>query len=263
MHPEYRDRIFSHRLCQAKTSEKQAHGHFVASKEPWSLADIRRRHEGCHGPRFFEHVCFKCASLLLGPTARPHMGLNVTLLRCCRQIYQDARSTVFSANTISFLCPSDFQVYGALLPIPGLPLETRFLIRRLHLGILVGTKSEEQRWIKVLKQVTRNFRSLQYLYIDIEQHTHQISCLEEWCFEDPAKSSFLGGLRMLRDLKLRAVTVTISDCPIIGTQEESVFENRMLMRYRWTMMQKQVWAAYVTRLLLRQEHPDPLTGKGF
>ena len=256
MDPPCGDLRFSHRLCRARFSEKQAHGHFFASKEPWSSVDIRNRHLACYGSRSTELFCFECDNLS-DQTTQPHVRLNLTLLRCCRQIYQDALPTIFSANTISFVCPTvcHFQFYCFSRPISGLPLEIGFLIRRLHLGIMVCTKLEEQRWIKSLERVTRDFKSLQYLYIDIEQHPYEIGCLEEWCFEDPAKSSFLGGLRMLRDLKLRAVTVTISDCPVSPTREGSVFN-------RWTMMQKQVWAAYVMRLLLRQEDQNPTTGEG-
>lgn len=251
---------FFHRLCQAKISEKEAHETFAASKGLWFSEDIRDRHHACYDVSMIRQDCFRCPSHFDPPT-EPYAVLSLALLRCCRQTYQETRSITFSANTWSFTCPWDFLSFCLFSMNSRVPFIRKLAIRRLHLDLSILIKAAEEGWNAAFDAIAENLKCLQHVFIDIEQRPFEDDHLKEWQFREPAESSFLGSLRRLRDLRLRTVTVTISDHHIwhpgminLTTEDGS--------KYRWTMAQKQKWAGYIRRYLLRQEEQEPVTEKG-
>ena len=131
----------------------------------------------------------------------------------------------------------------------------------MHLDIMVDSLVEEIHWNWSFYYIAGHFRSLRYLHIDIEQRPHDIYTLMKWHFQNPADSTFLKDLPVLRVLKLRSVTVTVADYHILhsaevklGTEDER--------QYRWSLVQKQEWAAYMTRVLLRQEEREHAAAEG-
>ena len=251
---------FFHRLCQAKISEKEAYETFAASKGLWFSEDIRDRHHACYDVSMFQHDCFRCPGHS-DPPAEPYAVLSLALLRCCRQTYREARSITFSANTWSFTCPWDFQFFCLCGMDARVSFMKRLAIRRLHLDLSISRKAAEKGWNVAFDAIAKNLKCLQQVYIDIEQLPFAIEYLKEWQFQEPAESSFLGRLRRLRDLRLRTVTVTISDYHILhsGMMNLTAEDGR---EYRWTMAQKQKWAGHIRRCLLRQEEQEPVTEKG-
>ena len=56
-------------------------------------------------------------------------------------------------------------------------------------------------------------------------------------------------------LEIEVVTVTITDDQFLHIGAMN-FTAKVEMQYRWTVRQKQEWAAYVMRVLLRQEDQE-------
>ncbi len=240
----------THYLCQANVSESDAHKVFVASKGPWFSADLTDRHSYCNDGRTFQSRCLRFPDQFV--ESKSYARLNLALLSCCRQIYLEAHLIAVSANTWSFTKPWDFRIfYLESLIFPLIPLKTD-LIRCLHLNITISTESDEFCWNETFKLIARRLKSLQHLYLDIDQRPDPGPLLKKWHFEKPAESSFLEGLRRLKKLSLRTVTVTVSDSQILVWWPSS-WEGEGIRLFRWTMVQKQEWAGYITRVLLRQE----------
>ncbi len=195
----------------------------------------------------------------LNHATESHAGFSLVLLRCCRQIYQEARLIVFSANTWSFTCPVKALVFFDLMVKPKIPIEAKFVIRRLHLDLMVRSDSLEEDWGWFFSEIAENLKSLHHLSISIDQRPSVGWCLKQWQFEEPVESSFLRSLWNSRDLELRTVTITVSD-PHILHLGRKIFTAEDGRQYRWTMAQKQEWAEYMRRVLLRQEDPRPAIG---
>ena len=250
----------SHSLCQAKISEMEAHNIFAAAKGSWNSADTIDRHHTCHNKSLINRSCFQCPNNI-GPSTEPHAGLDVALLRCCRQTYHETHLLPFLANILSFTNSWSLWLSWTLGTISQVPVVTRFLIRRLHLDILIRYGCEEKYWNEILCEIAQKLKSLAFLYIDIEQRPSDYSHLKEWQFKEPAGSSFLVGLRELRGLRLKIVTVTVADHHILHTTRENLTAGKG-RQYRWTMAQKQEWAAHIRRVLLRLEDKEPVAGEG-
>ena len=139
-------------------------------------------------------------------------------------------------------------------------MDKKRLIRRLHLDIIIRNDWEEEGWDLAFRAIAENLKSLQHIYIEIEQNPYEISDLWKWKSEDPAESSFLVGLRELRESSLSFVTVTISDFQILHSVQEQW--ERWMSESRWTMTKKQVWAAHVKQVLL-QKNDQENAGEGF
>ena len=176
--------------------------------------------------------------------------LNFALPCCCRQLYQETRSAIFSANTWSFNHFLDLECFYIIGAIPVITWDINILVRRLHLDISISNEHDEHRWDRAFLDMSRTIRSLQDLHLDIDQYAPHGRFPEEWKFKNPAECSFLAGVRKLRDLRLSVVTVIVSgiDPPCARSEE-----------YTWTMAQRQEWAGYISRFLLRQEDREMVT----
>ena len=244
---------FTHCLCQAEHSEKEAERIFAASTEPWFSTGIESRHKTCYPP-YFRDGCFRCDKKKEIAT-ESYAQLSLAFLRCCRQMYQEARSVVFSKSTFSFTYSSDLPLFFS-----GLRSHTQFAIRSLHLDLVVSNILDEKWWNRAFAHISKNFKSLQHIYINIDQRPEMVGYLTQWKFEQLAECSLLRRLRTLRHLKLKTVTIIISDCHILHCDEISA-EGEAEMSHRWTMMHKQEWAENIRRVLLHQKGEKSATGQ--
>ena len=232
----------SHRLCQADISEVEAHNILATSDDPWSQVKLMARHEICYDRNRISQGCYCCD---------PHFGLDLALPTCCRQIYHDSHSLVYSANTWSFTLPLKYHAFSVDRN-SALVRAQSFSLHRLHLDIMVDHWNEEKFWNHSFRYIAREFRCLRCFHLDVEQHPLDIDTLMRWHFQTPADCTFLKDLPLLRDLKLRTVRVTVSDDHLMRLVDRKRL-TEPASQYRWSLVQQQEWAAYVTRVLLRQE----------
>ena len=245
----------SHRLCQADISEEEAHDIFATSGDPWSEVELMARHELCYNVNRTSRGC-NCCNRQRDHVYEHRFGLDLALPTCCRQIYHDSHSLVYSANTWSFTLPPKYHAF----PVDRMSALIRaqsFSLHRLHLDIMVDDWNEEKFWNHSFRYIAREFGSLRYFHLVIEQCPLDIDTLMRWHFQNPVDCTFLKDLPVLRDLKLRTVRVTVSDKYLMDFVEGKPL-TELASRYRWSLLQRQKWAAHVTRVLLRQEdweHP--------
>ena len=223
----------SHRLCQTRSSEREAQEIFAKSKESWSAVELMNRHEPCYDVRTIFRGCSDCTSQS-DHVYEPHFALDLVLPTCCRQIYHDAHSLIYSANTWSFTVPLQHRALCVPDTFSALVRVETFL-HRLH--IMVYDRIDEIGWDDSFRYIAGAFRSLRYFHIDIEQRPVDIHTLKKWHFQIPADCTFLKDLPVLRDLKLRAVTVTVADGHILHSAEEKPWAEDE-MQYRWLMAKK-------------------------
>ena len=242
---------FTHYLCQASHSEKEAQRIFAASKETWYSSNIETRHEICY-PRSCRDSCSQCHKQD-DDANESYAQLSLAFLRCCRQMYQEACSAIFSKSTFSFTNSSDLVLF--LLRSKS---HIKVAIRSLHLDLIISDVVDEQTWNTAFPFMSKDLKSLQHIYINIDQRPKEVEHLTQWSFEQPAECSFLGCLRTLRHFKLKTVTIIISDRHILhGYRLSTVAE----LPYRWTMLQKQEWADYIRGVLLHERGQNPATGQ--
>ena len=241
-----------HRLCQGDISVREAHDMFAKSEEPWSPLELMDRHDLYYYVRTFFRGCSGCASQSRN-AYEPHFGVDLALPTCCRQIYHDAHSFTYSENTWSFTRPLDYQA-SCIDTRSALVCTQSFFLHRLHLDITVKKRTMEECWNYSFRYIAREFMCLTHFHADIEQRPFDTYTLMKWHFQNPADCTFLEDLPVLRDVKLKTVTITVFDHHIWHWMEMNP-QTEDPRQYRWSMVQKQEWAAYVTRVLLRQEEP--------
>ena len=205
------------------------------------------RHKLCYVVQTIFQDCYHRSDLVY----EPHFVLDLALPTCCRQIYQEAHSLTYSANTFSFNLPLNYMAFPVGTS-SALVRALSFSLHRLHLDIMVEAWMAENCWNYSFRYIVRDFRCLRHFHVDIDQRPHDTRTLMSWYFQNPADCTFLKGLLVLRNLKLRSVTVTVADDQILHLIRRNA-RNEDPRPYRWSLVQKQEWAAYVTRLLLRQE----------
>lgn len=254
LHRDNGKKNFAHHCCQASASEKEAYELFVASEGPWSSTDVMNRHHPCHDERKVFRHCRQCYSHSDHPVNGPRSRLNLALTSCCRQIHQETCPLILSTNTWSF---SDTPTLWFFCHYPGLMFKKTFWIRRLHLHIEISDVFNEPPWNQAFDDITLTLKSLQYLYIHINLQSFGKCALEKWRSKEPPQTTLLKRLLRLRNLRLRVATVIVSDASFghVGMKELTLEEEK---HYRWTTRQKQEWAAYVTRVLLRQEDREDM-----
>ena len=166
-------------------------------------------------------------------------------------MYEEARSTIFAKSTFSFSCGIDLRLFL------GPKSHIEFAIRSLHLDVVVSSLIEEQLWNFAFDNIFGDIKSLQHIYINLELRPGIDSYLTQWRFKQPEECSALSSLRNLRHLRLKTVTVIISDCHIL----HKVFPGAPDEAERWTMLHKQEWARYTKQVLLHQEEQQPAMGE--
>lgn len=244
----------SHHLCQAKISEKGAYEIFATSSEPWFAEQIRNRHNACCDVKALNRKCFGCPEQS-NITTEPQVTLSLALLRCCRQVYQETLVIIFSTNTWSFTQSWELGSFLYVCLNTRSLIETSFAIRRLHLDLIIRIDGDQKYWNQVFREIVEHLKFLQHFYVDIEHRPMENATLKLLEFKEPGRNPFLKDLLKLKMLPLKTVTVTVCDHHILHSMFASTTER--VKDVRWTMAQKQEWAGYVRRVLLRQEDQEP------
>ncbi len=235
--------------CLATVSEDQAHQDFITAdptRHHYTTKRTSHRHDSCYEPT----------------VERPKMAsrhINLCLLRACRQIYHEAKWSLYSTNTFSFECPTVMEKFiGTMSTKSG--LKQHLAIRNLHLDITVFHPYNEESWAAGIKQVLKKVKGLQRVYIDL----NQIFCI---CWIYRCGYKFVTenippeSIQEMRKLPLKDAKIIIEDEDLLAGSvsypEEEVNDHPS----RWTLAQKQEWVKGTRNLLLtkfRPNSPQPL-----
>lgn len=171
--------------------------------------------------------------------------LSVGLLRSCREVYDEARNVLYTANTLSFQDPK-------LLCHFIHSSETRgghnVAIRRLGLHMRISTRKEEQAWHLALRTISQSLTGLLSINISIEQFIWNGSESRRHRPSTGRKKTFLTSVEDLKTLKLNDMTLIVDDLciPFAKTVVRGMYAGKS----DWTHDQKLEWSRMVKAAIL-------------
>ena len=240
----------SHQLCAAWTSEVRAQTIFDASQEKWFAFETADRHMGCRSHTKWLQDCALCRPYCkyLGSQSGT---LETNMLRCCRQMYQEAKFVPYYANIFSFASAMSLYRFCQQTPEPY-----KTTIRSLHVNLIVfvGGPRTRSDWELAFKTVATTLTGLKRLHISMELCPGK----ENLPYEEPMpveESYILNHVLLLGKLDLNLVTIVLSDSHFTHEWYETQIKEREA-RERWTLAQKQEWSRYLRKALLHDEDRD-------
>lgn len=234
---------FHNYICPALVSDQQVYKDFSTAMGIWnpvlSKVDQRinknptRLFKSSESVYQHEH----CLEMRTGGLILGLPSLSLSLLRVCRQTYDEARLVPISRNTFAFEDPDVLRSFIARIS----PIHRR-AIRSVHLDMMLESARIETAWNSaVFFALVPRFRNLRNVDICID--------LADYCtlipndrLVDPQDSAWMSDISCLRYLSLKSATVIIRDKDV----------SSIGWRYscRWALEQKQRWAAFIRNRIL-------------
>lgn len=244
---ERHHRSLSHRLCCAVLSEMEAQQKFDTSEAVWYASETADRHLRCGAQITYKYGCPTCTSHT-EDWSFPTKTLETNVLRCCRQIYLEAKLVPYYANTFSFGSAISLSKFCRLVP-EG----CRSVIRNLHvdLQIFLDEYYTTQDWLMAFESVTASLKALQRLFITIELLPRQGFLRPEYL--PGVERSWMSHFLQAGKLNLKVATVVLFDSHFTHDWSDYEIETRET-RERWTLAQKQEWSRYLRNALLHYEN---------
>lgn len=159
-------------------------------------------------------------------------GLHVASLVTCRQMYHEARSVLYSANT--FIISSPRLVNSFIRRLNDTSYD-RLAVRSIRLHIYVHVRNDEREWDNTFRFLTENLKNLRYISIDVDLCPYEyFSPMTRQHSPTYAKRLFLRDLVEFKKLPLKKVELVLegSDIPVDRARED---------KYIWTNARKQEW----------------------
>ena len=119
----------------------------------------------------------------------PKVELPVAFHRTCRQAYHEARNAFYTTNIFRLHDPRVGRLFLQRISDYSLTL------RSVHLNICINTRGDEHQWDHTLHQLAEDFKTVQNLYIDLEEHPRNM------------RRTFLKGLLELKKLPLKTFEI--------------------------------------------------------
>lgn len=201
----------------------------ISSKGAWSNKKYSNPHMLCCKETSL------CVPANFGVLTRIHSKIDLRFLRVCRQIYEEANTTVYTSNIFSFDC------FLALRIFIDQKIFQNTNIRKLRLEIedfgmgTIGFHTKSMRAIN-LRYAACKFRNLEQLHVDV---VHKYTRNHPYCAPVDDQGKLKKAFESLSDLSLRIVTVVVSEPD--GDNTPHVSESELMRRGKWTWAQKQEW----------------------
>ena len=227
----------SHAICIEPLSEEKVQENFDSADSTVlgrRLARIERRHETCHEPPPNHKKGSKRKK-----APKPNQ-LSLAHLRCCRQMYLEARSVHYTDNTFAIFCNDTLERFAKA----RFQNQQHLAIRGLYLDISIIHSSNIDTWsASISKAVLRRFKFVRYLHLSLVQL--YCDCTAEDCgYEESEMTERQAEMFMkLAKLPLREVTMVIddSDFGLWGAEKSE---------QRWTIAEKQEFSKRIREGLL-------------
>ena len=232
------DGKFCHSKCLSTKTEEEAQKRFDASTWPWFDEASANRHDECT-PNFLGDV--------LGCISRRRI-LDLRFLGTCRQVYDEAKSFCYTANTFSF---DNWNVFGHFVNTVNWTSH----IRSVRLYDRRETNGYGPSNRKKLQDVSKKLTGLQNFVFDWKQTTFSDSCKYAQRAEEATQLTEL--LFCFAGPALKSVFVVISDTGCDSSSRESTQcsqdDARSQEVNRWTMKQKQEYSRFLRRALIQHK----------
>ena len=177
--------------------------------------------------------------------------LESSLLRCCRQIYNEANIVRYYSNTFVFRVggPQCLKLF-----YQQVSAKYRNAIRRLHLNIFIlyGAKSPDpNEWSDAFRIVSNHMNGLQSLYIAIDLCPYVYSY--PWLrYEPPNDSCILKCILQEAKSNLKVARIIVVDDPFNAWR----YFLPKHWTFPWTTEQKREWSQYLRKTLLCDGYLD-------
>lgn len=229
----------SHATCIESSSEEEIQEVFDSADPAavgWSIAEIDHRHAICH----------ERPSILQQSSKRqkaPRPKVSLTHLRCCRQMYLEARSVHYTNNTFAIFCNDILERFAKA----RFRNQQHLAIRSLYLEISIMHPSNIDTWsASISKAVLRRFKSVRHLYLNMAQL--YCACTFKACGYEGSEMTERQAkmFKKLGKLPLKKATMIIED------SGSGLWEGHQIdqMEQRWTMEEKQDFSRKIREALL-------------
>ncbi|KAK3171946.1 hypothetical protein OEA41_004030 [Lepraria neglecta] len=238
---------WDNRICYPKMTEEKAQEIFNNQKpNRWCGRDWPKRHETCH-----------CRPFKIAPRS-----VRTTLLRTCRQLYNEAKYIPYSTNTFGFRSPEVLHNFISLTLLHG--TDHALAIRSIMIEPQRVRHQRDCEWEEPLALTRRHFTNIEKLHVNFEQDRAKF---EDIILEKP----WLGGniaahsqykkmkaaVLQLDKLPIKHVTVIVDDWRAYERLEMDA--HFMLEKgWRWTLAEKQEWARDVKEKLLQGKNKSSI-----
>lgn len=200
-----------HAICCASVSEEAQQIIFDSPSATWSNDSNENPHTKCCSKEsnkgsFAENI------------AKPFSNkMDLSFLRTCRQLYDEARLVPYETLTFSFRKSEVLKLFMKKTP-------QAIRIRHLRLEIDIGVKhdpynpipnpisntSDFQAWHASLRTISRKMKNLQYIHLDIKQDEEREAPFSRKV-KDGGQDEVTTGLLIFRKVPLEVATVTLRD----------------------------------------------------
>lgn len=246
LHISYRqpENKFYNYICPASVSDQQVYEDFSTAVGFWNppLFKVERQIGSTRAQiskssaSVYQHE--HCLEMRTGGLLLGHPSLRLSLLRVCRQVYNEARLVPISRNTFAFEDPHLLRRF-----IDSISSIHRRAFRSVQLDMMLDSARIERAWNSavffVLVPHLRNLRNVD-ICIDLDDY-HTL--LPDDRHIDPQDSAWMSDFLCLRHLPLKSATVIIRD----KDSSYTVWRDNT----RWTLTQKQRWATFIKNRILR------------
>lgn len=186
--------------------------------------------------------------------------LDISLLSSCRQIYHEAKYTLYATNTFSFRSPETLRSF--MWNVGRGPAANNIAIRNVHLSIGIAVRQDEYTWNKALSLLVKKLPCLTNVCVTVDQNfrwgrpqfgTSGVQRI----FTDPATGNnfFLRGILELRKLPLSGLVCIVAKIGYPYPARESAREKAWRIaedaKSQWTQAQKVEWARFVKAAVLK------------
>ena len=232
---------FRHSKCLSTKTEQDAQRSFDASTSPWFDEGSVNRHDEC-APKFSGDVS--------GRISR-RCTLDLRFLRTCRQIYDEAKSFCYTANTFSF---DKWSVFGQFVNTE----KWASYIRSVRLYARRGTNGHGPPNHEMLQSASKKLTGLQTFIFDWEQVCLSGSRMYDQRAE--AATQLTKQLLCFAGAALKSVVVVISDEEFDpsspGITQSSQDDALSQQLNRWTMKQKQEYSRFLRHAMIQHRGKD-------
>lgn len=248
IHVEEKEQGLLRYFCSATLSEEEAQKKFDTSDAPWYAPETADRHRHCCTHWSSNHIC---TSTLFRYKPRAE-SLEVNILRCCRQVYQEAKFVPYRSNNFFFR-----EAATLIRFCSQVPEQCRNMIRRLHVELSDNFEDiyDPNLWRTAFRTVATSLPGLQRFYIAIELCPSDDLPRDEQA--TPIEKLLFSQVLQVGQLSLRTVTVVICDKHFLdgwlrlNLPTEEI--EQLQTEERWTLAQKQKWSRYLRDALLHYE----------
>lgn len=251
-HSHEEDIPLSHRTCRAILTEAEAQANQDNAnpfeqvsisddddelEDVWNVDANQDRHVDCY------------PDTKQSKDVRRRHQLNLSLLRVCRQIFNEAKGMQYAKNTFVFNCSFVMERFIRY----RVQCNQHLLIRSIFMDIGLDHPATLKGWATVInKFVLKKLRDLTSLHVGLEQ-TFCECWIRDCVYSKVENVDLYRKIERLGKLNLKEVTVVVCDDHLLEDRRDIGGWAGIEQLYRWTLAEKQAFAREMRKVLLAKK----------